>query len=104
MDSKKETVIEIRISWQSAIIILLAVLVFLMGTLFGAYFYRGYQMQAHVNRYNQTLRVFSQLDLNPQVAQVLRNIGWPIREVRSLPQVLPQREIPPEPEQNEEGE
>ncbi len=91
---------EIRISWQSATIILLTVLVLMMG----AYFYRGYRIQVMSTTINQTQQVLSQLTLTPQIAQVFKNIGWDIREVQPLPPVLPQRETPPEPEQGKEDE
>ena len=83
---------KIEISWQSALLIFMAVLVLIMSM----YFYRGYQMQSMSNTITQTQQILSQLTLSPQIAQAFRSIGFTVVGVR--PQALPQPETLPQSE------
>ncbi len=73
---------EISYDWKTAIISLLTVIV-LVG---GAYFYRGYEMQAQRRMLTATENVLNQLQLTPQLTNTFRQIGY---NIKVQPAVLP---------------
>jgi len=79
---QKENNMEIKVSWQSALIILMASIIIVLG----AYYHRDYQLQVHVDRYNNTMQVLSKTSLTPQLLQVFRSIGYPLKAVQQLSQ------------------
>lgn len=86
--NEKLSMVEIRINIQSAVIILLAVVILV----FGAYNYRNTKEESLRLQIEDTQKILNFLSLDENIAQAFNNIGYEVKNIRRplMPDSQPQ--------------